>query len=404
MRFSALLLLLLALPVFADSIADEKLTVDGRERRYLVHDFSVGQSTALVILLHGAGGSGDNMARQTGFDAVAAREDLIAVYPYGTNGLFDNVLLSWNAGHCCAYAMRENVDDVHFIAALIDHLIATRNVDPDRVYVTGLSNGGMMTHRLGRELPDKIAAMAPVISSNFGDEPLREFAMPTLIINGAADRIVRPEGGELGASLLFGAVTGQTTADRASQPIASQRDYWATVNGCKGFADTTTADYDLRTYSGCRSGGAVQSYVVNNNGHAWPGGTAPREEADQPVQTVNANELLWTFFKQYRRQPASSGTNTAYYYDELLTVPAFKAGGQTYSAQLSLLPRTPLEFSLRRLVPAAAATPITGDQFGDGLLTLAKVINGTLGYQAVLRQSGAAPVQLQLQMLTPVVK
>ncbi|MGV3591646.1 MAG: hypothetical protein ACO1PZ_08135 [Gammaproteobacteria bacterium] len=112
-----LLFLLVLLPMLANAAAysDETLSVDGRLRRYLVHDFSGSEPAPLVILLHGGGGNGENMVEQTGFDAVAAREGLVAVYPYGTSALFDNVLLTWNAGHCCSHAMREDVDDVRFI-------------------------------------------------------------------------------------------------------------------------------------------------------------------------------------------------------------------------------------------------------------------------------------------------
>lgn len=331
-----LLFLLILLPMLADAAAysDETLAVDGRLRRYLVHDFSGSEPAPVVILLHGGGGNGENMVEQTGFDAVAAREGLIAVYPYGTNALFDNVLLTWNAGHCCSYAMREDIDDVRFVSLLIDELVATRGVDPERVYVTGLSNGGMLTHRLGRELPGKIAAIAPVISSIFGDEPQQHFAMPALILNGADDRIVKPEGGALGVSLLGGAIGGSRTADRAALPITQQGEYWAAVNGCSGHIDMGSALRELRIYDGC-SGGAVHSYVVLNNGHAWPGGTAPRADADQPTQAVDANELIWNFFRQQRRSTVPQ--MLPFYYDAQLTIPALIAEGRTYTARLGLL-------------------------------------------------------------------
>ena len=266
MKCIVTLLLCLVSVSAAAANSDETIMVDGRARRYLVHDFATGSDLApLVILLHGGGGSGQNMVEQTGFDAVAAREGLIAVYPYGSNGVFDNVLLTWNAAHCCAYAMRDNVDDVHFLSLLIDHLIATRMVDPGRVYVTGLSNGGMMTHRVGIELADRIAGIAPVIAGIFGDEPVRDYAMPVLIINGAEDRRVKAAGGELQG---FG--LGTSPADLPTLPIAAQGEYWARVNGCKSVVDSANASYDHRVYGDCRAGGRLESYVVKGNGHAWP--------------------------------------------------------------------------------------------------------------------------------------
>lgn len=392
--FITLLLSLLPWLAAGATISDGTISVDGRMRRFLLHDFAGKTPAPLVILLHGGGGSGENMAEQSGFDAVAEREGVIAVYPYGTNSVFSNILLTWNAGHCCAYSIRENVDDVRFLSLLIDQLIATGRVDPARVYVTGLSNGGMMTHRIGIELADKVAAIAPVIASLYGDEPVREYAMPTLIINGADDQRVKADGGELQG---FG--LGNAPADLPTLPISSQRDYWASINGCTAFTDTTTSEYDLRSYSNCRAGGAVQSYVVKGNGHAWPGGTSARGDADQPVQTVNANELIWAFFKQHRRTVSAVGGGTAWYYDGQLTVPVFSANGLYYSARLGLLPRTPMEFELLDLQQLPATTPTNGNIYHSGVLKLEGVMVGSARLAAILVLSNAAPVRLRLQQL-----
>lgn len=389
-----LLLAPLVAPVLASAatLTDDTLSVDGVARRYLVHDFSNGTPAPLVIMLHGGGGSGANMAEQTGFDTLAQREGLIAVYPYGSGGLFANILLTWNAAHCCSYAMRENTDDVRFLTLLIDKLIASGKVDADRVYVSGLSNGGMMTHRVGIELSSKVAAIAPVIASLYGDEPLREFAMPTLIINGAVDQRVKPEGGELQG---FG--FENSPADKPTLPINSQRDYWAKVNGCTAFTDTETTAYFLRSYQGCRQGGAVQSYVVKNNGHAWPGGTAPRGEADQPVQTVNANEVIWAFFRQYKRS-AANVSNTAYYYDGSLRIPGLSAEGKSYSATLFLRSSIPLEFELSAL--SATGSPLEGmPVYTNGKLMLDKIAIGAEQRSATLTLTNTAPVRLRVSEL-----
>jgi polyhydroxybutyrate depolymerase len=275
--FFCLACVVAALPANAAEQSDQTLDVAGTERRYLVHDYSDGEPAALVLVLHGGGGNGRNAAEQTGFDRIAEREGLIAVYPFGSGGLRDNALLTWNAGHCCAYAMRENVDDVAFISALIDELIANRSVDPARVFVTGLSNGGMMSHRLGRELPDKITAIAPVIASLFGDEPKTAAAQPVLIVNGADDSVVRPEGGELGLAERL----GQRAAGRA--------------------ADAPT----LTIATGCRGGAEVRHYVIDGSGHAWPGGTSPRAAADPAIDSVDLNELIWDFFGRFPIGPVS---------------------------------------------------------------------------------------------------
>ena len=185
---------------------ERTLRVGGRDRTYLVHDFAGTSVPApAVIVFHGGGGNAENAVRMTGFDRVAARERLVVVYPNGTSagrargrlgrmGRGQNQLLTWNARHCCASAMKEGVDDVGFVSAVIDALIASGRVDASRVYVTGMSNGAMLSHRLGRELSRKVAAIAPVVGALFGDEPPPQAPVPAFIIVGADDRVVPPQG------------------------------------------------------------------------------------------------------------------------------------------------------------------------------------------------------------------
>lgn len=287
----------------ADETGNKPQTLihDGLKRSYVVHDFSAGQRTSLVIMLHGGGGNAENVAEQTGFDRVAQREKLIVVYPNGS-GRRQDKLLTWNAGHCCAYAMQNKIDDVGFISALIDRLLAQYPIDPARVYVTGLSNGGMMTHRLGYMLPNKIAAIAPVIAALFGDEPAPARPMPTLIINGAVDETVPPKGGKLGSMgssrPLMRRILGQA-ADRPVLPAVAQIDYWAHANGCQKTTTTQLINALWIQHTDCKLDADVQFYSVSNNGHAWPGGRAPREGAAKPVADFDASEVIWAFFKQH---------------------------------------------------------------------------------------------------------
>ena len=140
----------------------------------------------------------------TGFDRIAARDGIIAVYPDGTARLPGIRFLTWNAGHCCGAAMEANVDDVGFIGAIIDALVSNGRADPSRVYVTGMSNGAMMAHRLGRELSTKLAAIAPVVGAVFGDEPPPRAPVPAFVIVGAEDQSVPPGGGPLRTPTILG--------------------------------------------------------------------------------------------------------------------------------------------------------------------------------------------------------
>jgi polyhydroxybutyrate depolymerase len=277
---------------------ERSLTHEGRTRTYLVHDFARETPAPVVVVLHGGGGNAANAVRMSGFDRVAAREGFIAVYPNGTAGRARGRLLTWNAGHCCAAAMTNRVDDVGFIAAMIDALVASGRADRTRVYVTGMSNGGMMAHRLAREIPDRIAAIAPVVGAIFGDEPPARLPMPALIIVGATDTVVPPGGGSLQLRALLGR---RSAADHDVAPALAQATYWATQNGCGAPVTTETARAATSTWSTCTSGAPVIFQRVAGNGHAWPGGEAGRRGAAAPTQAFNATEEMWAFFRTARR-------------------------------------------------------------------------------------------------------
>lgn len=282
----------------AASRTERTMTHDGRRRTYLVHDFGRGAPAPVVIVLHGGGGNAANAVRMTGFDRVAARDGLIAVYPDGTSGRGLGRLLTWNAGHCCAAAMENKVDDVGFIAAVIDALVESGRADPSRVYVTGMSNGAMMSHRLGRELSAKIAAIAPVVGAIFGDEPAPGGPMPAFIVVGAEDRTVPAAGGLLQLSALLGR---RSAANHGVAPAMAQATYWAAHNGCGTPARTQDGVSSRSVWTTCTSGATVVFHSVASNGHAWPGGQPGRTGAAQPTQAFDATEQIWGFFKQQRR-------------------------------------------------------------------------------------------------------
>src|SRR5689334_5122097 len=94
----------IAQPSSSSKMTDETLNHDGRERRFLVHDFSDGKRAPVVIILHGGGGNPENAVNMSQFDVIAEREHFITVYPGGTGALPGGKILTWNSAHCCAYA------------------------------------------------------------------------------------------------------------------------------------------------------------------------------------------------------------------------------------------------------------------------------------------------------------
>lgn len=298
-----LLLVSLLLSVFLTAHADgpvdrQSLTFGGITRSYVVRApvnlARDGARVPLVLVLHGGGGNAANAERMTGFTGKARKEGFIVVYPEGT-GRLQTALLTWNAGHCCGRAMKENVDDVGFIRALIDELVRTHPVDASRIYVTGMSNGGMMAHRLGIELSDRLAAIAPVVATVFGDERKPVRPVSALMINGMLDRNVPHAGGPPGGR-------GADAWDGSpTRPALEQAEFWASANGCKEPPKVSGDARRTRWRYACPSGLAVELLLVKDNGHAWPGGQAGSRRGDQPGSALNATDVIWDFFAAHAR-------------------------------------------------------------------------------------------------------
>jgi polyhydroxybutyrate depolymerase len=271
------------------------LVHDGVTRSYVIRipaNLSARTRVPLVLVLHGGGGDAGNAERMTGFTAKANSEGFIVAYPEGTSRLGAR-LLTWNAGHCCGYAMTNRVRDVEFIGTLLDTLLATYPIDPARVYVTGMSNGGMMAHRLGIELSGRIAAIAPVVATVFGDERGPQHPVAALMLNGILDGSVPHKGGPPDGRFP-GAWDGAP-----AKPALAQGEFWAAADGCDGSPETTEDAQSIRTLYRCPRGRAVELHLVKNNGHAWPGGERGSRLGDVPSPTFHATDVIWDFFKAH---------------------------------------------------------------------------------------------------------
>ncbi len=296
-----MLVILLAFPAAAAEadLARHALLHDGVERHYLITVppavAAAGEPVPAVLVLHGGGGNGVNAMEMSGFAEKALADGFIAVFPEGTGR---TALLTWNAVHCCSYAMEADQDDIGFIADLIDELVADYPVDPDRIYVTGMSNGGMMTHQLGIALSDRIAAIGTIVGALFGDEQMPASPVPAIIINGAEDEMVPPAGGALGAGRL-GPLARNAWDGTLLMPSAYQGTFWAAADGCDPTPEVTQAvTYTLSRYA-CPVDLAVDYYLVNDNGHAWPGGQPGTAFADTPNPAFDATEIMWEFFQAH---------------------------------------------------------------------------------------------------------
>lgn len=276
------------------------LQVGQLTRSYAIHrpaslnadKLKAGQRLPVVIVLHGGGGNSNNAASMSQMSEKSDKEGFLVVYPNGSGRT--NNMLTWNSGNCCAYAMRKNIDDVGFIRKLIETLVTTEGVDPKRVFVTGISNGGMMSFRVACELSDLIAAAAPVAGAlNVDCKPVSPVAI--MMFNGMADDHVLYEGG----------TPRKSFEPREDKSVAYAVNFWTKRNGCSPKPQrqvNRSGNVITDTYKSQSTNADVVICTIKNGKHSWPGGTKPRAQGDDPSTEVSATDMMWEFFKNHPKK------------------------------------------------------------------------------------------------------
>lgn len=202
-------------------------------------------------------------------------------------------------------AQRENIDDVGFLSHLINQLVKDLQLDPTRVYVTGVSNGALMAHRLACERPEVFRAIAPVIGAmpaNIAPRCTPSRPVPVLMINGTEDTLAPWEGGEI----RFGRTK---LGEKLSVPQTVS--LWVKLNGCPPTPTVTyEPDRDPRdgtrvrkeSYSPCREGTEILLYAIEGGGHTWPGGFQylPERLVGKTSRDIDAGEIIWQFFRRHQ--------------------------------------------------------------------------------------------------------
>jgi polyhydroxybutyrate depolymerase len=233
------------------------------------------------------------MRRLTGFDELADSRAFIAVYP-------DGIDRHWNDGRA---TIKNPQDDVGFVAALLDQLETTYPVDRARIFATGISNGALFSERLGCDLSERIAAIAPVagtLPENIVQSchPSRKVAV--IQIDGTADPIMPFAGGRV-------ADFGGRGEGGLVQSVAGTAENWARRDGC----GSARVEEPLRPvalfdptrvvegrFTGCPSNGPVDVLTVIGGGHTWPGGPqyAPIILIGRTSRQIDASSTIVDFF------------------------------------------------------------------------------------------------------------
>jgi len=293
-------------PPSNERLEERTLRVDGIERRYLLyrpigHDPSA--PAPVVLAFHGGGGNPRSMVRLSGLNDQANDSGFLVVYPAGTGPDPDRGL-TFNGGGCCGYAMRQGVDDVAFVAALLDDLTTVAAVDEGAVFATGLSNGAIMAYRAAAELSERIAAIAPV-----GGPLMLESIDPTrpvsiMHFHGTDDRLA-PFAGGYGKNPRGGrGVTEFRSVDDSIQD-------WVEANGCDTSPEVRVlpdaADDGTRVthrlWGNGDDGTEVVLIEIEGGGHTWPGVPPPPAATflGRSTQDISGNEMMWEFFQAHRR-------------------------------------------------------------------------------------------------------
>src|SRR3989344_316279 len=294
------------------TMINRSLTVSGQgTRSYGLYTPNFGSTTGphpVVLAFHGGGGSAMNHASISMLNKLAQAQKFYVAYPEGSG-----VIQTFNGGACCGAAKTNNTDDVYFTRHVLDDLEAKFSIDTSKIFATGFSNGGIMSHRLACALSDRIDGIAAVggASGEFDSNSNQYYTcsptnpIPILHIHINNDRNY-PIGGGLGTGI----------SETPFYSVASTISDWLARNNLTAAATTeivtpTTTCYKYTTVSnGGNPSAPVTNCVVSpidifdsvneivfGGGHSWPGGVRSLSTAsDTPPTDFDANSYMWSFW------------------------------------------------------------------------------------------------------------
>jgi polyhydroxybutyrate depolymerase len=269
---------------------------DDLTRFYRIHvppGYNPLKPTALIFALHGGGGDMEHMAKDERYGLISKsdQDGFVVVFPNGFSKFKSGKFATWNAGTCCGDARDKNVDDVGFVTQMIKNITGQMNIDRGRIFAIGMSNGGMLSHRLACEMPGTFKAVASVAGPDSTTRCNPGQPVSVLHIHAKNDDHVLFNGGTGAGSFKDESKITNFT----SVPETISR--WVQRNHCNPTPARvlTVAGAYCDLYSQCDDGAAVKLCVTETGAHSWPGGHKPRGETTS--KAISANNEIWNFFK-----------------------------------------------------------------------------------------------------------
>lgn len=250
-----------------------------------------GSAVPLVLDFHGLGSNGGQENVFAGFGALAEVEGFVSVNPTGLRDQPDD-RVSWELLQFDV----ETRDDVAFARDLLDFMATKVCVDQERIFATGMSNGGFFTSVLVCELGDRIRAAASVAGVTHDDSCDPSRPVPYLAFHGTLDNVV-PYAGS-GDSTLSEAEGG---SEFFEQVMPEEFAEFAADFGCDEFVDTVvTSEVSLRSWSGCDEDVELGFYTIDGGGHTWPGSAISQafEALGVTNMDIDATQIIWDFFEK----------------------------------------------------------------------------------------------------------
>lgn len=276
------------------------------ERRYRVHVpklYKPDKPSPAILAFHGGGGNPESMIELSGLNQKSEEAGFIVVYPYGS-GLEADRGLTFNGGGCCGYAKAQDIDDIGFVNALLDDLQEAAKIDTNRIYATGISNGGIMCYFVASELSERIAAIAPVGGPMMTKTCQPKKPVSVIHFHGTSDELAPFDGGK---------GKGSPGVPAFLRPEFNSVDHsiqnWVKANGCdreptfEALPDKAQDGMRVtrKVWGNGKNSSEVVLIAIENGGHTWPGREPISEILGRATMDVSANDLMWEFFNKHPR-------------------------------------------------------------------------------------------------------